>query len=440
MLGAVSPSARRGFHGTGACAAGLLRAAKIRPTLLDIAAALRSGSSTIGTSRRWDEMSAGTPDSQTTIFTRMTALAERTGAVNLGQGFPDFDGPEAVVEAAVAALRAGHNQYAPLPGVPPLRDAVVAHQRRRYGIELDSETEVQVTFGATEALASALLALLEPGDEVAFLDPSYDAYPAVAALAGALSRPIVLEPPDWRLEPAAVEAAVGPRTRVLLLNSPHNPTGRVLDAEELELLADACREHDLIAVTDEVYEHLVFDGVHVPIATLPGMFERTLTVSSIGKTHSVTGWKIGWATGPADLVARVRSVKQFLTFAGGTPLQHAAAAGLGLPDSVTGALVEALRGKRDALAAGLRAAGFDVLPSQATYFLNADCAPLGEADATALCERLPLDAGIVAIPTSAFAADPDGATRSLVRFAFPKRDEVIAEALVRLERWAGARV
>ena len=233
--------------------------------------------------------------------------------------------------------------------------------------------------------------------------------------------------------------AGGPRTRVLLLNTPHNPTGRVLDGDELELLAAACRERDLIALTDEVYEHLVFDGTHTPIATLPGMAQRTLTVSSIAKTFSVTGWKIGWASGPAELIARLRAVKQFLTFAGGTPLQHAAAAALGLPDEVAGELASALRAKRDRLAAGLRGAGFDVLPAAATYFLNADGAPLGELDATALCERLPSEAGVVAIPTSAFAADPDGPTRSLVRFAFPKGDEVIDEAVQRIGRWASAR-
>jgi len=385
-------------------------------------------------------MSTEAHDAQTSIFTRMTALAERTGAVNLGQGFPDWNGPDAVIDAAVAALRAGHNQYAPLPGVPPLRRAVAEHQRRRYGIELDPDSEIQVTFGATEALASALLALLEPGDEVAVLDPSYDAYPAVSALAGARTRPIVLEPPDWRLRAEAVQAALGPRTRVLLLNSPHNPTGRVLDAQELELLAAACREHDIIALTDEVYEHLIFDGRHIPIATLPGMFERTITVSSIGKTHSVTGWKIGWASGPAELITRLRNVKQFLTFAGGTPLQHAAAAALALPDAVGAELVERLRGKRDRLAGGLEAAGFAVLPSQATYFLTADGAPIGEHDATALCERLPDEGGIVAIPMAAFAADPGGPTRSLVRFAFPKGDGVIGEALERLARWTDARL
>jgi N-succinyldiaminopimelate aminotransferase len=384
-------------------------------------------------------MISGVQATEVSIFTRMTALAEQTGALNLGQGFPDFAGPDAVLEAAIAAMRAGHNQYPPLPGVPPLRRAIADHQRRHYGIALDPDREIQVTFGATEALAAALLALVGPGDEVAFLDPGYDAYPAVVALAGAASRPIVLRPPHWRLEPAAVEAAIGPRTRVLLLNSPHNPTGRVLDGDELELLAAACRAHDVIALTDEVYEHLVFDGTHVPIATLPGMAERTLTVSSIGKTFSVTGWKIGWASGPAELIARLRGVKQFLTFAGGTPLQHAAAAALALPDEVAGELASSLRAKRDRLADGLRGAGFDVLPSAATYFLNADGTPLGEHDATALCERLPHEAGVVAIPTSAFAADPAGPTRSLVRFAFPKGDDVIDEAVRRIDRWASER-
>jgi N-succinyldiaminopimelate aminotransferase len=384
-------------------------------------------------------MISGVQATEVSIFSRMTALAEQTGALNLGQGFPDFDGPAAVLDAAVAALRAGHNQYPAVQGVPPLRHAIADHQRRHYGIALDPDREIQVTFGATEALAAALLALVGPGDEVVFLDPTYDSYPAVVALAGATACPIVLQPPHWRLDAAAIEAAISPRTRVLLLNSPHNPTGRVLDGDELELLAAACRERDLIALTDEVYEHLVFDGTHVPIATLPGMAERTITVSSIGKTYSVTGWKIGWASGPAELIARLRAVKQFLTFAGGTPLQHAAAAALALPDEVAGALAGALRAKRDRLADGLRGAGFEVLPSAATYFLNADGTPLDELDATALCERLPQEAGVVAIPTSAFAADPDGPTRSLVRFAFPKGDDVLDEAVRRIAGWASAR-
>jgi N-succinyldiaminopimelate aminotransferase len=374
----------------------------------------------------------------TTIFTVMTALAEETGAVNLGQGFPDEDGPHAVIDAAVAALRAGHNQYAPLPGVAPLREAVAAHQRRHYGIELDPATQVQVTFGATEALAAALLALVRPGDEVAMLDPSYDSYGAIVRLAGGTPVPIVLRPPGWEITAEAVEQAIGERTRVLLLNSPHNPTGHVASEAELALLADACRRHDVLAVTDEVYEHLVYDGRHVPLATLPGMAERTLTISSLGKTHSLTGWKVGWATGPAELVAAVRSVKQFLTFAGGTPLQHAAAPALALTDEIA-ALAGALRAKRDRLAAGLTAAGLDVLPTAGTYFLNADARPLGEPDADALCRRLPHEAGVVAIPISAFCAAPDGATRALLRFAFCKRDEVLDEGIGRLQKWARSR-
>jgi N-succinyldiaminopimelate aminotransferase len=372
----------------------------------------------------------------TTIFTVMTALAEETGAVNLGQGFPDEDGPSLIVEAAVDAMRAGHNQYAPLPGVPPLREAIAAHQRRRYGLEVDPDTEVQVTFGATEALASAVFALVAPGDEVAMLDPAYDSYEPVVRRAGGAVRRIALAPPDWRVEAEAVAQAVTPRTRILLLNTPHNPTGRVLDVGELELLADACRRRDVLAVTDEVYEHLVYDGRHIPLATLPGMRERTVTVSSLGKTHSLTGWKIGWASGPADLIGRLRGIKQFLTFAGGTPLQYAAAVGLALPDEEVAKLAGALRSKRDRLAAGLRDAGFAVLPTAGTYFLNADARALGEEDAAALCLRLPHDAGVVAIPVSAFSGEPDGRLRSIVRFAFCKRDDVLDEGIARLRAWA----
>jgi N-succinyldiaminopimelate aminotransferase len=372
----------------------------------------------------------------TTIFTLMTALAEETGAVNLGQGFPDEDGPSVIVEAAVDAMRAGHNQYAPLPGVPPLREAIAAHQRRRYGLDVDPETEVQVTFGATEALASAVLALVAPGEEVAMLDPAYDSYEPVVRRAGGVVRRIPLAPPDWRVEAEAVVQAVTPRTRMLLLNTPHNPTGRVLEDEELELLADACRRRDLLAVTDEVYEHLVYDGRHIPLATLPGMRERTVTVSSLGKTHSLTGWKIGWASGPANLIGRLRGIKQFLTFAGGTPLQYAAAVGLALPDEEVAKLAGELRSKRDRLAAGLIDAGFAVLPTAGTYFLNADARALGEEDAAALCLRLPHDAGVVAIPVSAFSGEPDGRLRSIVRFAFCKRDDVLEEGIARLRAWA----
>jgi N-succinyldiaminopimelate aminotransferase len=352
----------------------------------------------------------------------MSALAVRTGAVNLGQGFPDTSGPAAVVDVAVAAMRAGRNQYAPLAGVPPLREAIVEHQRRHYGIDPE---DIQVTFGATEALASALLAFVKEGDEVVALDPSYDSYAPVTRQAGGVFRPIALTPPAWRVTKEAIDAAVTDRTRVLLLNSPHNPTGRVLDATELELLATTCRERDLIAVTDEVYEHLVYDGRHIPIATLAGMDERTVTISSLGKTHSLTGWKIGWASGPADLIARVRGVKQFLSFAGGTPLQHAAAVGLGI---AADELVAELRVKRDRLAEALAGCGFDVMPSAGTYFLNADV----HEDAADLCMRLPHEAGVVAIPLSAFSTQ---ALDTIVRFTFCKSDAVIDEGIRRLLAW-----
>jgi N-succinyldiaminopimelate aminotransferase len=373
----------------------------------------------------------------TTIFTVMTALAQETGAINLGQGFPDEDGPSPVIEAAVAALRSGtSNQYAPLAGVAPLLAAIRGHQRRRYGLEPE---DVQVTFGATEALASALLGLLSPGDEVVVLDPLYDSYPAIAAMAGATLRRVPLQPPDWRVDLDGLRAAVGERTRMLLVNSPHNPTGRVLSRAELEAIAALCVEHDLIAVTDEVYEHLVLEPgrEHIPLATLPGMAQRTLTISSVGKTYSLTGWKIGWCSGPARLVGAVRGVKQFLTFAGGTPLQHATAAALDAGDALPAQLAAALRSKRDRLSAGLAAAGFAVLPSEGTYFVCADAAPLGHPDARQLCLRLPHEAGVVAIPISAFTADPLAPeTRSLVRFAFCKRESVLEEAVARLGAWS----
>jgi N-succinyldiaminopimelate aminotransferase len=360
----------------------------------------------------------------TTIFTEMTALAVRTGAINLGQGFPDTDGPASVVEAAVAALRAGENQYAPLPGVPALRDAVVSHQRDWYGLEPE---DVLITFGATEAIAAALLGLCDPGDEVVVLEPYYDSYAACIAFAGARRRPVTLRPPGFEVSAGDLGAALGPRARVLLLNSPHNPTGRVLTRAELELVAAACVEHDLICVTDEVYEHLVYDGEHIPIATLPGMASRTLTISSVGKSFSFTGWKIGWCSGPAPLVAATRMVKQFLTFAGGTPLQHAAAAALRLPRGEIAALADDLRAKRDQLCAGLRAAGLQPLVPAGTYFVNADVG----ANAVEFCAALPERSGVVGIPTSVFYDDKDAAP-TLVRFAFCKRAEVIAEAARRL--------
>ena len=366
----------------------------------------------------------------TSIFAEMSALAERTGSINLGQGFPDEDGPAAVLDAAAAAVHAGHNQYAPLPGVPALRDAIAEHQRARYGLEHE---DIQVTFGATEAIAAALLGLCDPGDEVVALDPFYDSYRAGAALAGARLVGVPLEPPEWRFEAAALAAAITGRTRVLLLNTPHNPTGRVLDRAELEAIAAACVEHDLVAISDEVYEHLVFEGEHVPLATLPGMAARTLTVSSLGKTFSVTGWKTGWACGPAELVEAVRGAKQFMTFAGGTPFQHAGAAALALAEEHGARLAAELRAKRDRLCDGLERAGAEVLRPAGTYFVNADVRPLGYDDGVAFCRDLPERAGVVAIPTSVFCADPERA-RSLVRFAFCKREAVIDDAAARLGR------
>ena len=284
------------------------------------------------------------------IFTEMSALAVETGAINLGQGFPDEDGPAAVLEAAQAAMRNGHNQYAPLPGVPALRAAIAEHQQRFYGL---TPEDVQVTMGATEAIAAAILGLVEPGEEVLAFDPTYDSYGAAAKMTGARLVPVPLHPPEWRFDPDELRAAITPRTRAFLINTPHNPTGRVLSRAELETIAEVVIEHDLIAITDEVYEHLVFDGLeHIPLATLPGMAERTLTISSLGKTFSVTGWKVGWATGPAALVAGVRAAKQFLTFAGATPFQHAGAAALRMDDAWYAAFSNELETKRDHLIAG----------------------------------------------------------------------------------------
>jgi N-succinyldiaminopimelate aminotransferase len=360
----------------------------------------------------------------TTIFTEMTALAVSTEAINLGQGFPDSDGPSAAIEAAVEALRSGENQYAPLAGVPALREAVADHQRAYWGLEPE---DILVTFGATEAIAAALLGLCDPGDEVVVLEPYYDSYAACIAFAGAKRRPVTLRPPDFALDREALRAAIGPRARVMLVNSPHNPTGRVLTCAELDLIAEACVERDLVCVSDEVYEHLVYDGQHVPPATLPGMAERTLTVSSIGKSFSFTGWKVGWCSGPAELVGATRAVKQYLTFAGGTPLQHAAAAALRLPGEHLETLRSDLRARRDRLCDGLAQAGLLPLLPAGTYFVNADVG----TDAIAFCAELPERCGVVAIPTSVFYDDKDAAP-TLVRFAFCKREEVIDEAARRL--------
>jgi N-succinyldiaminopimelate aminotransferase len=363
----------------------------------------------------------------TTIFAEMSALAERTGSINLGQGFPDEDGPAEVLEAAAAAMRAGHNQYAPIGGVAALREAIAAHQERFYGLAVDPDLGVQVTFGATEAIAAAMLGLLDEGDEVIVFEPLYDSYAACIALAGARRCVVTLHPPDFAFDPAELVAAVSPRTRLVLLNSPHNPTGKVFSRRELEQVAALCREHDLVAVTDEVYEHLVFDGEHVPLATLPEMAERTIAMSSLGKTFSVTGWKVGWATGPAELVAGVRAAKQYLSFSGATPFQHAGAAALALDDAFYAGVAAALTAKRDRLCAGLEAAGLRPLRPAGTYFVNAQV----PGDGAAFCRELPERAGVVAIPTSVFYDHPE-AGRSLVRFAFCKREAVIDEAAARL--------
>jgi N-succinyldiaminopimelate aminotransferase len=368
----------------------------------------------------------------TTIFAEMSALAARTGAVNLGQGFPDSDGPAEVRDAAIAAIEGGVNQYPPGDGFLDLREAVAEHQRRFWDLEVDPEGEVIVTAGATEAIAAAVLALCGPGDEVVAFEPTYDSYTAVAAMAGATLRTVTLEAPSYAFDEAALRAAVTPRTRVLLLNSPHNPTGKVFDDEELGLIARLCVEHDLVAVTDEVYEHMVFEGRHVPLASLPGMAGRTLTISSAGKTFSFTGWKIGWACGPAGLVDAVRTTKQFLTFTNGAPFQPAVAVGLRLPDPYFRHLRDDLLAKRDLLCEGLAAAGFEVLRPAGTYFVTVDIRPVEPGgDGLAFCRSLPERCGVVAVPTGVFYADPETG-RHLVRFAFCKRREVLEEAAERL--------
>ena len=372
----------------------------------------------------------------TTIFARMSALAAATGAVNLGQGFPDTDGPDVVREAAVEALRGGANQYAPGAGVPALREAVAEHQRRWYGLDVDPNTEVVVTTGATEAIAAAVLGIVEPGDEVVVLEPYYDSYVAVLQMAGAVRRPVTLRAPDFRLPLEELRAAVTPRTTAILLNTPHNPTGTVLTPDELAAVAQVAREHDLVVISDEVYEHLTFDVPHVPIATLPGMRERTLTISSGGKTFSFTGWKVGWASGPAPLVASVLGAKQFLTFTSGSPLQPAVAKALRLDDDYFADFRAGMRARRDRLCAGLADVGLGVVVPDGTYFATTDIRPLGFEDGLDFCLRLPELAGVVAVPHQVFH-DPDtpledNPGRPSVRWAFCKRPEVIDEAVRRL--------
>ncbi|MFJ4201740.1 pyridoxal phosphate-dependent aminotransferase [Streptomyces sviceus] len=373
----------------------------------------------------------------TTIFAEMSALALRTGSINLGQGFPDTDGPEEVREAAVRALRDGRgNQYPPGPGVPELRTAVAAHQERRYGLSYDPDTEVLVTAGATEAIAAALLALVEPGDEVVAFEPYYDSYAACIAMAGGTRVPVTLRPHEgsFRLDLDELRAAVTDRTRLLLINTPHNPTGTVLTRAELTAIAELAVERDLLVVTDEVYEHLVFDEAeHLPLATFPGMRERTVTIGSAGKTFSFTGWKVGWITATPALVSAVRSAKQFLTYVSSGPFQYAVAEALALPDSYFAAFREDMQAKRDLLSAGLAEAGFEVFKPAGTYFVTTDIRPLGESDGFAFCRALPERAGVVAIPNAVFY-DHREEGAPFVRFAFCKRTEVLTDAAERLRK------
>lgn len=376
----------------------------------------------------------------TTIFATMSALATQTGAINLGQGFPDTDGPSEVLDAAVDAIRSGLNQYPPGPGMPILREAIAEHQRRFYGLEHDVDREVLVTAGATEALAGALLGMLDAGDEVVLFEPMYDSYQACIALAGATTRPVVLRPGiDGRygFDPDEFVSAVTARTKLILLNTPHNPTGKVFTRDELTFIADVARERDLLVVTDEVYEHLVFSGAeHVPMATLPGMAERTITISSGGKTFNTTGWKIGWLCGPAAMVDAAKTAKQFLTYVNGSPFQPAIAAGLRLPDSFFHELAADLEAKRDRLFAGLEAAGFIAYRPDATYFTTVDIRPLRpDGDGVAFCLELPARVGVVAVPNQVFYAHPEHG-RHLVRFACCKRLDVIDDAVARLARLA----
>jgi N-succinyldiaminopimelate aminotransferase len=367
-----------------------------------------------------------------TIFATMSALAVRTGAVNLGQGFPDVDGPPEVITAAVKALESGANQYAPGIGLPALRQAIARHQQRHYGLELDPDTQVVVTTGCTEGIAAALLGLVNPGDEVVVLEPYYDSYVAMIQMAGGVRRPVTLRAPDFRLDVDELRAAVSERTRFVLLNSPHNPTGTVLTRAELIAVAEVAIERDLVVITDEVYEHLAFTGHHhVPIATLPGMAERTLTLSSAGKSYSFTGWKVGWATGPADLVGAVLAAKQWLTFTSGAPLQPAVATALDEHADFPVTLAAELEEKRDLLCNGLEKLGFRGNPPSGTYFATSDIGHLGWPDAMSFCLALPERAGVVAIPTQPFYDDPD-AGRQLIRWAFCKQRPVIEEALSRL--------
>jgi N-succinyldiaminopimelate aminotransferase len=369
----------------------------------------------------------------TTIFTEMTRLAVRHGAVNLAQGFPDFAGPEFAKEAAISAIRADANQYARMQGAPPLVEAVAASVKERTGLEYDPMEEVTVFAGATEAIACAFLSLVEPGDEVVLFEPYYDSYRACASMAGATPRFVTLRAPDFAFDPQDLRRAFTPRTRLCLVNTPHNPTGRVFSRGEMEQVADLCREHDAICVTDEVYERLVFEGAHVPMAALPGMRERTVTINSTGKTFSLTGWKIGYATAPAGLSRALATAHQFVTFAVATPLQHAMALALRAPQAYFDGFLGEYRERRDFLVGALADRGFGVRAPQGTYFVLADLRPLGWDDDVAFCRHLVEDVGVAAIPPTAFYENKDEG-RFLARFAFCKKMETLRAGVERLSR------
>lgn len=372
-----------------------------------------------------------------TIFAEMSALASRLGAVNLGQGFPDEDGPAEMLKIAIDSISSGHNQYPPGLGIAELRHAIAGQRERHYGIDYDPDTEVLVTVGATEAIAASVLGLVEPGSEVLVIEPFYDSYSPVIAMAGCVRTavPLVADGAGFGIDVEGLRRAVTPKTRALILNSPHNPTGAVASDAELSAIAALAIEHDLLVITDEVYEQLVFDVEHLPLAGYPGMAERTVTISSAAKMFNVTGWKIGWACGPADLIAGVRAAKQYLTYVGGSPFQPAVAHALDHEDGWVAQLRQSFQARRDRLGNALTDIGFEVHDSRGTYFLCADPRPLGYSDSRQFCAELPQKAGVAAIPMSAFC-DPEAPHADLwnhlVRFAFCKRDDTMEEAIRRL--------
>ncbi|MDP6890534.1 MAG: aminotransferase class I/II-fold pyridoxal phosphate-dependent enzyme [Phycisphaerales bacterium] len=365
------------------------------------------------------------------VFATWSRLALEHGAVNLGQGFPDFDGPLEIIEAAHRAMRDGQNQYAPMAGVPKLTNAIAADLLVSSGLAVDPASEITVTAGCTEAIAATMLGLLNPGDEVIVFEPFYDSYPATIAMAGGVMKTVTTRPPDFGIDLDAVRAAISPLTRAILLNTPHNPTGHVANQDELEGLAAICMEHDLIAITDEVYDRIVFSGKHVPLATIDGMWPRTITLRSMAKTFSMTGWKIGWAIAPPELTAGVRASHQFQIYSVASPLQHGAAAALGLGDDYYASLGSDYMDRRNLLCDALEAAGFGVCRPDGTYFVMCDHTPFGYSDAESFCMHLVKDVGVAAIPPGSFYVNPEDGKR-LVRFAFCKTMPVLEEAITRL--------